>query len=111
MLFVDVPTESDIIALASARDDLSVSIYLPTTPLSQEAASDSVQLKNLSKESLRKLAEAGADKSRMAALLEHFDALIEDPEFWRFRANSLVVLATPDNVQTFVLQMRYRRLP
>ena len=101
MLYVDIPTESEIIALASSRDDLSVSIYLPTTPLSQEAASDSVQLKNLAKESLRKLTEKEADKGRVAALSEHFDALIDDPEFWRFQANSLAVLATPDNIQTF----------
>jgi Bacterial archaeo-eukaryotic release factor family 11 len=63
--------------------------------------SDSIQFKNLAKEAIRELTEAGADKSRMATLSEHLDGLIDDPEFWRFQANSLAVLATPSNIRTF----------
>ncbi len=101
MLYVDIPTAAELKSLASHRDDLCVSIYLPTTPLTQETDRDRLELKNLGKEAIRQLTEAGADKRRVAALSEHIDDLIDDDEFWRFQAHSLAVLTTPDHVHTF----------
>jgi Bacterial archaeo-eukaryotic release factor family 11 len=101
MLYVDIPSVADLKSLAAHRDDICVSIYLPTTPVSQEAAGDRIELKNLAKEALRQLETANADKRRVAALMEHFDDLVDDDEFWRFQARSLAVLATPDNARTF----------
>ena len=101
MLYLDIPSHSDIVALATHRNDLSVSIYLPTTPLSQDATADSIQLKNLAKEAIGKLTEAGADIKSIAAIEEQLEDLVEDYEFWRFQANGLAVLATPENVRTF----------
>src|ERR1700738_3387437 len=103
MLYVDIPSLADLKSLAAHRDDICVSIYLPTTPVSQEAVGDRIELKNLAKEALRQLETANADKRRVAALAEHLDDLIDDDEFWRFQARSLAVLATPDNVRTFRL--------
>ena len=40
MLYVDIPTPADLKALRSHRDDMCVSIYLPTTPVTQEATRD-----------------------------------------------------------------------
>jgi uncharacterized membrane protein len=37
MLYVDIPSVADLKSLAAHRDDICVSIYLPTTPVSQEA--------------------------------------------------------------------------
>jgi hypothetical protein len=101
MLYLDIPSHSDIVALATHRNDLSVSIYLPTTPLSQEATADSIQLKTLAKEAIGKLNDAGADKKSVAAIEEQLEDLVEDYEFWRFQAHGLAVLATPENVRTF----------
>jgi len=36
MLYVDIPTPADVKALAAQRDDVCVSIYLLTTPVSRE---------------------------------------------------------------------------
>ena len=101
MLYVDIPSLADLKSLAAHRDDICVSIYLPTTPVSQETAGDRIELKNLAKEALRQLETANIDKRRVAALMEHLDDLVDDDEFWRFQAHSLAVLATPDNVRTF----------
>ena len=101
MLYVDLPTTAEIAALAAQRDAMSVSIYLPTTPLTQDTQADRIVLKNLAKEAARQLHEAGADKRRGAELAEHLDDLIDDDEFWRFQARSLVILATPEHVRTF----------
>jgi hypothetical protein len=101
MLYVDIPSLADLKSLAAHRDDICVSLYLPTTPVSREAAGDRIELKNLAKEALRQLETANADKRRVAALMEHLDDLVDDDEFWRFQAHSLAVLATPDNARTF----------
>ena len=101
MLYVDIPTTADLKALASHRGDICVSIYLPTTPVSQETRGDRIELKNLAKQAVQQLEAAGADKRRVAALAEHLDDLVDDDEFWRFQARSLAVLATPDNIRTF----------
>jgi len=101
MLHVDIPSLADLKALASHRGDICVSIYLRTTPVTQQAAGDRIELKNLAKEAVRQLEEANADKRRVAALAEQLDDLVDDDEFWRFQARSLAVLATPDNVRTF----------
>jgi len=101
MLYVDFPSLADLKSLAAHRDDICVSIYLPTTPVSREVADDRIELKNLAKEALRQLETANADKRRVAALMEHLDDLVDDDEFWRFQARSLAVLATPDNARTF----------
>jgi hypothetical protein len=101
MLYVDIPSLADLKALAAHRDDICVSIYLPTTPVSQETAGERIELKNLTKQAVHQLEAANADKRRVAALVEHLDDLVDDEEFWRFQARSLAILATPDSVRTF----------
>lgn len=101
MLYLDLPTTADITDLAAQRNDLSVSIFLPTTPVSLETDADRILLKNLAKEALDQFQAAGADKRRVGALIEELDDLIEDDEFWRFQAHSLAIYVTPDNLRTF----------
>jgi hypothetical protein len=101
MLYVDIPVPEEIAALAAARGDACVSIYLPTTPLSQQAQADRIALKNLSRNALQQLQDRGVDKRRIAAIGEQLDDLIDDYEFWRFQAHSLAIFATPENLRTF----------
>ncbi|MEH2495738.1 hypothetical protein V1294_002217 [Bradyrhizobium sp. AZCC 1678] len=103
MLYVDIPTTADLKSLISHRDDICLSIYLRTSPVTQETIGDRIELKNLVKQGIHQLEAAGTDKRRVAALAEHLDDLIDDDEFWRFQARSLAVLATPDNIRTFRL--------
>ena len=49
MLHVDLPTRAEIERLAAFRGGPAVSLYLPTTPLTQDAQADRIQLKNLLK--------------------------------------------------------------
>src|SRR5229473_7885443 len=80
MLYVDIPSLGDLKSLAAHRDDICVSIYLPTTPVNREAAGDRIELKNLAKRALRQLETANADKRRVAALMEHLDDLGARPD-------------------------------
>lgn len=101
MLHVDIPTQSELLALALERAPASVSIYLPTTPVSGEISGDRIVLKNLAKEALAQLEAAGHAKREIEELAVHIDHLVEDEEFWRFQAHSLAIFATPARVKTY----------
>ena len=103
MLHVDIPTLPDVKALVAMRADACVSIYLDTTPLTQDAGAARIELGNLARSAREQLEAAGLDKRRLGALMEHFDGLAEDDEFWRLQANSLALFATPDKLSVFRL--------
>jgi hypothetical protein len=103
VLYVDIPTPADIKALSSFHGDVCVSIYLRTTPLTQQAQADRIALKNLLKQAVQQMQTAAMDKRRMADIAEQFDDLIDDEGFWRFQAHSLAIFATPENMRTFRL--------
>lgn len=103
MLYVDIPTRADLLALTANRDPMSISIYLPTSAVTQDTAGERIELKNLAKDAMQQLEEKSGDKRRLAELSEHLDDLVDDDEFWRFQARSLAIVATPDNIRTFRL--------
>lgn len=106
MLHVDLPTLGEFKALSEERGDACVSLYLETTPLSQQSDAARIELGNLAREASGQLEAAGLDKRRLASLMEQLDDLADDEAFWRLQANSLVVLATPDTLRTFRLANR-----
>jgi hypothetical protein len=101
LLHVDIPTETDLRALAEARHPASVSIFLPTTPVAGEISGDRIDLKNLAHEALAQLEASGVAKRDREAIGDQLAELVEDDDFWRFQANSLAVYATPDMVRTY----------
>lgn len=106
MLYTDIPTLNELKALITARNEACVSIYLPTTPLTQETNADRIVFGNLTKAALAQLEEVSFDKRRLAALEEQLADLGDDDDFWKYQARSLAVLATPDALQTFRLPNR-----
>lgn len=103
MLYADIPTVTEFKALAEFRADACVSLFIPTTPVTQESGAERITLGNLAKRAYAQLVDAGLDKRRLALLEEQIADLIDDVSFWRYQSNSLVVLATPDVVMTFRL--------
>ncbi len=103
---IDIPTRSEITALLEKRDSASVSIYLPTSPLPQDADRDRIEFKNLATEAIRQLEAAGTDRAAIAGVREHVDDLLDDDEFWTRMASSLAVFVTPGGVRTFRLPNR-----
>ena len=103
MLYVDIPTRVDIQRLGAVRAAACVSVYLPTTPLTQDAQADRIALKNLAGSAVDQLRARGADKAEVAAIEESLADLVDDDEFWRFQARSLAVLATAAETLTFRL--------
>src|SRR5690606_22968234 len=106
MLYVDIPTQKDLANLRAVRDEACVSIYLKTTPLTQDIDKSQITFGNLGKEALQQLADAGLDKRRLASLIEELDDLADDDDFWRRQAYSLAIFATPESIRTFRLANR-----
>ncbi|MCK8783610.1 hypothetical protein M0638_04345 [Roseomonas sp. NAR14] len=103
MLHIDLPTRAEIEALAAYRGSPAVSIYLSTTPLTQDAQADRIGLKNLLRTALAEMADADADKRSIEPIRESIEALVEDDDFWVEQANSLAIFATPKSLRTFRL--------
>jgi hypothetical protein len=103
MLPVDIPSRAELERLIEVRSPACLSIYLPTSPLTQESHHDRLVFKNQIREGLDKLEAAGAGADDLKAIGEALEDIEDDDEFWRFQAHSLAVLATPDKTITFRL--------
>jgi hypothetical protein len=124
MLHIDIPTLEEFKALAQVKGETCVSLYLRTSPLGADAKFNRAAFKDLAKEALSQLREAGVDKSRINIFEEQFDRFAgaehnvqdedkirklqrakPDPidQFWHYQANGLAVLAAPGMIQTFRL--------
>lgn len=110
MLYIDLPTLPEFKSLVSTRDGACVSIYVATTPVTQNVGATVIELGNLAKQALQQLAAVDQDKRRVAAVAEHLDDLAADDDFWRFQANGLAVFVTPQSLQTFRLPNRLQSM-
>lgn len=106
MLHIDLPTRTDIEALATWRGAPAVSIYLATTPLTQDTDVDRIELKNLLKTAIAELEAADTPKREIWPIEQAVEALIADDDFWRVQARSLAIFVTPGRIRTFRLPNR-----
>ncbi|PKW13545.1 hypothetical protein [Saccharopolyspora spinosa] len=102
ILHTDIPTRAQVDTLLTARERVSVSLYVPTGPASSGDA-ERIELKNLAGQAIEQLRQAGTAKEDIAGVTEHLADLAEDEEFWRFQARSLALFATPKALTTFRL--------
>jgi hypothetical protein len=91
-MHVDIPTRAEIESLIAVEAPGCVSLYVPSSPLTQEAQQARIVLRNLS-----------AQAAPAAEVADALDDLAEDDEFWEHQANSLAVFAAPGRVRTFRL--------
>lgn len=101
MLHIDLPSRAEIEKLANHKELPAVSIYLRTTPTTQDAQGDRIELKNLLKEAVAQLEAAGIEKRVIWPIEEGVGEIIADDDFWAVRANSLAIFATKDGVRSF----------
>jgi hypothetical protein len=124
MLHIDIPTLAEFKALAQIKGETCVSLYLPTSPLVDNIRANRIAFRDLAREALAQLREAGADKRKIAVFEERFDHLaglehdVQDEDkirklqrakpdpfdtFWHYQANGLAVLSTSGLMRTFRL--------
>ena len=103
MLHIDLPTRGEIMKLAEVRGGPCVSIYVATTPLTEHAQQDRIELKNLMRDALGQLEAADTPKRTLARIEEAVAGVIADDDFWAYQANSLALFVTPETLTSFRL--------
>jgi hypothetical protein len=125
MLHIDIPTLEEFKALAQIKGDTCVSLYLPTSPLAGNIRANRTAFRDLAREALAQLSEAGADRRKIAVFEGRFDHLaglehdVQDEEdkirklqrakpdpfdtFWHYQAHGLALLSTPGLMRMFRL--------
>ena len=124
MLDIDIPGLEEFKALARVKGETCVSLYLPTSPIGSSAKVNRTAFKDLAKEALSQLKEAGIGKAGIAAFEHQFDCLagaepdVQDQDkvreqrcakpdpiesFWHYQASGLAVLVTSGATRTFRL--------
>ena len=106
MLHIDLPTHAEIAQLANFRGNPAVSLYLPTTPVTQDAQADRIALRNQLKAALAQIEEVGVAKRDVEQIRDSVEGLIADDDFWARQAHSLAVFAAPGFLRTFRLGNR-----
>ncbi|MDB5515747.1 MAG: hypothetical protein JWQ17_2505 [Tardiphaga sp.] len=131
MLHIDIPSLEEFKVLAQVKGETCVSLYLPTSPLGSSAKVHRTAFKELARDALSQLKEAGIDKAEITAFAEQFDRLagaehdVQDQDkvrkqlhakpdpvdsFWHYQANGLAVLATSGATRTLRLPNSPKRL-
>jgi hypothetical protein len=124
MLHIDIPSLEQFKALAQVKGETCVSIYVHTSPLGSDDKLNRLAFKDLAKQALSQLREAGADRAKVAAFESQLDSLagperdVQDEDkirklqrakpdpvesFWHYQAHGLGVLATTAMTWTFRL--------
>src|SRR3979490_2982235 len=75
MLDIDIPGLEEVKALALVKGVTCNSLYLPTYPIGSSAKVNRTAFKDLAKEALSQLKEAGIGKAGIAAFEHQFDRL------------------------------------
>ena len=103
MLHIDLPTRAEILNLAETRGAPCVTIYVSTTPLTEDAQADRISLKNLAKEAMRQLEAVDTPKRSLWPMEAAIAEIEDDDQFWAHQANSLAIFLTPESVRTYRL--------
>lgn len=101
MLPADIPATGHLLELIDHRDDASVSIALPSSPLPHDHDRIRLSLRNAVDEAERQLEAKDLPRDRVANTIAPLRALGDDQEFWTHQSRSLVVFAAPDLIETF----------
>ena len=101
MLYKDPINEQQFLNLAAVRD-VCVSLFMPTTRVTESADKDRIRLKDLAKAALQEAASI-ADKRQIKAMEASIQALHDDEHFWIYQGNGLGIFLTPENIKTYRL--------
>jgi hypothetical protein len=105
-LHTDIPSRGQVEQLLNERGSPCVSIYLPTSRLTQHAPRDRLELKNLTLAAMEHVRADGASADDIAAIADSLEAITEDDDFWRRQADSLAIFARAEHTRSFRLPNR-----
>ncbi len=103
MLYVDIPSQSELAQLRADRGAAQVSIYLDVTPETEQIDAARIRLKQLTDDAVAQLEGAGVNQRIIWPVEEQLQDLMDDDDFWRLQANGLAIFVTPDTLRSFRL--------
>lgn len=106
MLYKDTIRDAEFLKLAEQRG-VCVSIYLPSSPVTQDADAARIRLKTLGREALQQAAGI-AGKLELQAMEEALADLDADEVFWAYQAYGLAVLLKPGTSITYRIAYEVR---
>jgi hypothetical protein len=105
-MHVDLPIPTEIERLLAVHGPACVSIYLPTTPDTDDADAERIAWKNLTSGALGQLVAGRVDKRIVTRFEELFDEVDEDGSFWFHQANTLAVFTDGESLWSYHLPNR-----
>ncbi|GAA3100289.1 hypothetical protein GCM10010464_74690 [Pseudonocardia yunnanensis] len=105
-LHTDIPPRSEVERLLTVREPGCVSIYLPTSVITQDAQASRIELKNLAATAIEQMQASGIVPTVIASMRDGLGDLVDDDDFWAVQARSLAVFASADRMRTFRLPNR-----
>lgn len=96
-------TQASLAEITSFQGQPCLSLYLPTHGRHPENRQDPMRFRQLLKALETSLRRAHADDA-VNALLEPFEALAQDHDFWQHTQDGLAVLGAPGQFRVFLLQ-------
>lgn len=100
-MHIDMPTLVDIERIATARDPLSVTIYLPTSPVPVDYDHNLLTARALINTALEKIQHS--DAAGYEKVEEQLLSLLDDSSFWSDLGRSLAIFVTPAGVVEYRL--------
>lgn len=96
LMHIDMPTRDDIDRLASARNPVSVTVYVPTSSVPVDSEHNLLQARALFDTAMERVREQ-ADKHDADAIGAQFEDLLDDAGFWADLGRSLALFITPNS--------------
>lgn len=97
------PTSNEIRFLDAYRDPICVSLYLPTKPGPDHAASGRALFHELYGDALRQIREADYTDAMVDLIHSTFEDCYRDADFWGDVGEGLAVFVTPDSASSYRL--------
>ncbi len=96
--------------LMRERDEVHVSVYMPTHIGGGQNPQDPVRLKNLLRQAEEQLSFTGLRSPKVRELLKPAKNLVPDNVFWRQQSNGLALLFTPESFTYFCVPIPLQEL-
>ena len=103
MLPADIPDIEHLLDIIDHRDDASVTITLPSSPLPSDHERIRIALRNAIDDAARELEQKDLPRGAAGEVIDRLRALGDDDEFWTHQSRSLVLLAAPSRFEAFRL--------
>lgn len=100
---IDIPSQHELEQLIAVDTTPSVSLYLPTTPVTTDADAERIAFKNQLTQAEELLRERGVSREDIEAIVGPLAELDHDYGFWTRLARTLAVFATPSHSWLFRL--------